>query len=236
MHHHMTQVPPETVRPIDRFAGPYAFLSNYHPSAVQVDGASYPSVEHAFQAAKTDDAAQREAIRRAPTPGGAKRLGRSVRLRPNWDRERNQVMRRLVVQKFTRHHALGEQLLATRNRALIEGNHWGDRYWGMCDGVGENHLGHILMEVRAQLASARDEHRGRTVPADDDPSEEVIVGYDVRLYVHVEVAERRIARAVVDASTIGDPTAVIEDDSARAAAAVAVCEDRATQWPRWEIT
>ena len=91
------------------------------------------------------------------------------------------------------------------------------------------------MEVRTHLAGARDEHRGRIVPADDSPLEEVIVGYDVRLYVHVEVAERRITRAVVDASTAGDPTAAIEGDSDRAAAAVAVCEDRATQWPRWEI-
>lgn len=147
---------PAARAPVERFAGELAFLSNFHRCAIELDGADYPSLEHAFQAAKTADPRERERIRRAPTPGQAKRLGRSATLRPGWDRERVQVMRALVLQKFTRHPELKERLLATGGRELVEGNDWGDRFWGVCGGQGENRLGRILMEVRAYLAGLRD--------------------------------------------------------------------------------
>jgi len=147
------RTPPEA---IERFTGEFTFLSNFHPCEIALGGLAYPSVEHAFQAAKTNDPAERDRIRRAPTPGQAKRLGRRATLRPGWERERLQVMRVLVLQKFTRHPELREQLLATRGRELIEGNDWGDRYWGVCGGAGQNQLGHILMEVRAYLAGRHD--------------------------------------------------------------------------------
>jgi len=71
-------------------------------------------------------------------------------------------------------------------------------------------------------------------PAENDPHEETIVGYDVRLYVHVDVGKRQVARAVIDASTAGDPT-LVAGDPADACQAIAVCEDRDAQWPVWEI-
>lgn len=146
--------------PIDRFAGEFAFLSSFYPCEVALGGVAYPSVEHAFQAAKTDDRGERKRIRRAPTPGQAKRLGRRLTLRPGWECERVQVMRVLVLQKFARHAELRERLLATRGRELVEGNDWGDRFWGVCGGAGQNRLGHILMEVRAYLAGRRDAGEG----------------------------------------------------------------------------
>ena len=221
---------PDSSRPIARFAGDYAFLSNFHPSEVVLDGATYAPVEHAFQAAKSADPRQRAAIRQAPSPRLAKGLGRSVELMPGWEARRVGVMRSLLVDKFARHRELKEALLATGERELVEGNHWGDRFWGVCDGAGENRLGRLLMEVRAGLA-ASGAHNNATGPAD-----EVIVGYDVRLSVHVELARRRIARAVVDPTTAADPTVDADESEGRAMAASGVCDDPSARWPTGEIT
>lgn len=145
---------PGSAGPIERFAGQHAFLSNFHPTTVALDDALYPTLEHAFQAAKTTDEYQRQEIRDAPTPGQAKRLGRRVDLPGDWEARRVEVMRGLLVDKFTRHPDLASRLVATGTRRLVEGNTWGDRFWGVCDGQGHNQLGRLLMEVRAQLAEA----------------------------------------------------------------------------------
>lgn len=136
---------------IDSFDGEHRFLSNFYPAAVTMYGQSYPTTEHAFQAAKTEDLAQRERIRLAATPGIAKRLGRSVTLRPGWNELRLGVMSELLRRKFTIPE-LRWQLLATGDAELIEGNYWNDRFWGVCRGQGENHLGRLLMELRKELA------------------------------------------------------------------------------------
>lgn len=134
---------------IDRFTGQYAFLSNFYPSPVLQDGAIYPTVEHAYQASKTDVEYVRKLIRQAATPGIAKRLGRSVLLRYEWDNLKIDVMRDLLRKKFLIPE-LRQKLLQTGNAELIEGNYWGDTYWGVCDGVGENRLGKLLMEERTR--------------------------------------------------------------------------------------
>lgn len=138
---------------ITRFTGEHAFLSNFHRSAVELDGILYATVEHAFHAAKTDDPIERERVWVAPTPGVAKRIGRRVTLRAGWDEERQAVMLRLLRQKFAAPD-LREQLLATGDAELVEDNYWGDRYWGVSDGVGDNHLGRLLMVVRDEVAVA----------------------------------------------------------------------------------
>ena len=61
------------------------------------------------------------------------------------------LMYQICKAKFTQHADLAEQLLATGDAELIEGNTWGDRTWGVCDGIGENRLGKTLMFIRAQL-------------------------------------------------------------------------------------
>lgn len=149
-----------TQSPIDSFAGEYEFLSNFTYSPVEMFDETFATVEHAFQAAKCPARAHEFRVRTAEerakgernlTPGQAKRLGRKVQLREDWNRVRLDVMTALVRQKFTRHEHLKAKLLATGDRELIEGNWWHDRFWGVCEGTGENHLGIILMTVRAEL-------------------------------------------------------------------------------------
>lgn len=135
---------------INSFSGGYRFLSNFFFSPVVLDDIEYRTVEHAYQAAKTHDLAMRTRIRLADTPGEAKRLGRKVVLRPEWETVKLDVMYWLVQQKFS-NPALKRLLLATGEAELIEGNSWGDTFWGVSKGVGENHLGRILMRVRDAL-------------------------------------------------------------------------------------
>jgi ribA/ribD-fused uncharacterized protein len=140
---------------IDKFEGEYRFLSNFYPSPVTLDWATYRSVEHAFQAAKTISIEQRDAIRAALTAKEAKRLGRKVQLREDWEEIKVETMAYLVWNKFSLHPELAERLLNTGNRELIEGNWWGDTFWGMCQGTGHNNLGKILMRVRTDLRGVR---------------------------------------------------------------------------------
>lgn len=137
--------------PILRFTGTYRFLSNFYPVEVELDGETYPSVEHAFQAAKTAGFTGRRIIRNCRIPSEAKRLGGLVTLRENWEEIKIDVMTNLVMQKFSRHPELREKLLATGDGELVEGNWWSDTFWGVCKGKGENHLGKILMETRRNL-------------------------------------------------------------------------------------
>ena len=133
---------------IDRFSGRYRFLSNFWRCVVAYDGLAYPSSEHAFQAAKTTNRVQRVAIQTIPSPGQAKKFGRGMSLRVDWESIKLDVMQTVVSDKFSRNSELKERLLETGDRKLIEGNTWNDTYWGVCNGVGENHLGTILMQVR----------------------------------------------------------------------------------------
>lgn len=138
---------------IDRFDGDYDFLSNFHMHPVTLDGVVYPSNEHAYQAAKTLDQAEREYVRTRTTPGLAKKAGRrNVTLRPDWDQVKLGVMEDLCRQKF-QDPQLRKLLLATAPHDLVEGNWWNDTFWGVCNGRGENHLGQILMGIREEVSN-----------------------------------------------------------------------------------
>ncbi len=140
---------------ITDFRGEYRFLSNFYPSLLIVDGLPYETLEHAYQAAKTDDLASKEQIRTASSAKEAKQFGRSVVLIDDWDDKRIDVMAALVKQKFTEHLDLKLRLLLTGKAELIEGNTWRDQFWGQTkDGVGENYLGKILMSVRDNIRAA----------------------------------------------------------------------------------
>lgn len=136
---------------ITEFRGDHAFLSNFYPVVITMDGKVYPTVEHAFQASKTTIPSEREAIRRARTPKEAKRLGRAATMRMDWTKIRLAVMGMLVKQKFTENEDLKEALLATGDEELVEENTWNDTYWGVSHGTGKNHLGRLLMQVRKEL-------------------------------------------------------------------------------------
>ena len=140
---------------IDKFDGEYAFLSNFYESPIKGDdGIAYPTVEHYFQAMKTLNKGQRQEIAAQDTPGKAKRLGRAVDLRSDWEAVKESYMYLALVQKF-QDPELRQKLLATGNSTLIEGNTWKDTYWGVCDGVGLNRLGCTLMKVRDNIKSGQ---------------------------------------------------------------------------------
>jgi len=136
---------------IESFTGEYYFLSNFYPSPIKCEGITYPAVEHAFQAAKTLDKSKRKEFLHIK-PGEAKRKGKRLKpLRDGWDKIRFGIMEEMLRLKFTKHESLKEKLLATGDEELVEGNDWNDRVWGKVDGVGENHLGRLLMKIRAEL-------------------------------------------------------------------------------------
>lgn len=144
---------------IDGFDGPYRYLSNFSGHPVDYEGISYPTAEHAFAAAKTTDPKWKRRILDAPTPGEAKREGRrrELPLREDWDRVRVAHMAAILRSKFTQNPQLRAQLLATGDSLLIEGNDWGDDFWGRCrrrrstTSVGQNMLGRLLMRLRSDL-------------------------------------------------------------------------------------
>lgn len=139
----------DALKPVFFFDGEYRFLSNFFPGEVEYEGLVYPSVEHAYQAAKTLNLEERNQFLTV-TPGQAKRLGKQLKNRDDWDSVKVSIMTELVRKKFKIEH-LREQLLATGNRYLIEGNTWGDTFWGVCNGNGKNMLGIILMQIRAEI-------------------------------------------------------------------------------------
>ena len=160
--------------PILEFHGEYRWLSNFHDFIIDLGGRMFASAEHAYQATKTFDPDEQRAVQFARSPGQAKRIGAGVTLRPDWETARLDMMRLVLAAKFPEgDKALTTKLLATGDRLLVEGNTWGDRFWGACwepisaanpndptpawanvgDDylVGENHLGLLLMERRQLL-------------------------------------------------------------------------------------
>jgi ribA/ribD-fused uncharacterized protein len=134
-----------------RFRDEYAWLSNFSPAYVELDWITYPTVEHAYQAAKTVSGRERERIRTASVVQ-AKRLGNHVWLRPDWEEIKLDVMLNLLRQKYcdTRYRDL---LLCTDDFMLIEGNDWHDTFWGvdLKTGKGQNWLGNLTMQVRDEI-------------------------------------------------------------------------------------
>lgn len=132
---------------IDRFINQYEFLSNFYPLP-------HPTLEHHFQSSKTLDPKQKGEIMAAYSPNEAKRLGRAVKLRPDWEQIKNKVMEDLVRWKF-QDPVLANKLLLTGSEDLMEGNYHGDAIWGCVKQgdvwVGENRLGKILMKVRLEV-------------------------------------------------------------------------------------
>ena len=139
---------------INKFDGEYAFLSNFYPSPIVIkDGEDEfvaKTVEHYFQYMKTPSMEEGIAILEAETPGQAKRLGRKCHLREDWEEVKDDVMLEALHEKF-QYPELRAKLLATGNEELVEGNWWRDTYWGVCEGVGQNKLGQLLMKVREEI-------------------------------------------------------------------------------------
>lgn len=136
---------------IDSFMGEYRWLSNFHLCSILYNGLVYPSSENAYQAAKCkneDDKLLFVGI----SPRDARKLGQQIEMRSDWDIIKLSVMRAITDIKFNDHFDLKQLLLNTRDKELIEGNNWNDTYWGICKGIGNNHLGKILMAKRQELS------------------------------------------------------------------------------------
>ena len=135
---------------IDKFDGDYAFLSNFYYSPFMFQGRQYPTVEHFFQAHKAKTYEDFISVLVEPTPKGAKQVGRKIKMREDWETVKDTIMLEGLRAKFSI-KGLREKLLATGDEELIEGNHWHDTYWGVCNGVGKNKLGKMLMQVREEI-------------------------------------------------------------------------------------
>ena len=148
---------------INQFEGGYEFLSNFYEVPFRWRGNEYPTVEHAFQAAKTLDPIKRQEIAAARPPGAAKRMGRTVQLRPDWENVKEQIMYESVSEKFHQDVSLTLALLATGDEELVEGTLWCDNEWGDCkcpkcvNIQGKNKLGKILMRVREEMRAELEE-------------------------------------------------------------------------------
>lgn len=137
-----------TENEIRGFFGKYRFLSNFFCSQVRYNGITYQNNEAAFQAQKCPSRAAEFATL---NPSDAKRLGRRVPLRGDWESVKYAIMKEIVYAKFSQNTTLLNQLLDTGNAKLFEENTWGDMVWGTVDGQGCNYLGKILEEVRNEL-------------------------------------------------------------------------------------
>lgn len=135
---------------ITTFKGTNKFLSNFYYSPVYYNGIRFSTVEHAFQAAKSNDVKTQKLFAIIPTPREAKQFGKTIPLREDWETVKVSIMKNLLKQKFSK-SPLREMLLQTNGIELVEGNTHGDTYWGVVNGKGKNTLGKLLMEVRSEL-------------------------------------------------------------------------------------
>lgn len=136
---------------ITSFSGDNRFLSNFWMHPVSFEGIEFPSNEHAYVAAKTLDLDVRKQIAQVDSPGKVKRIGRTLELRSDWEQVKVPIMQNLIEQKF-KDPVLRELLMKTAPHELVEGNTWGDTFWGECPiGVGKNMLGKLLMAERDGL-------------------------------------------------------------------------------------
>ena len=135
---------------ISQFRGKYYFLSNFYPATVTYDGLTYQNSEAAFQAQKCVSFSEKEPFTKM-LPDEAKKEGRFVHLRDDWEDVKYSVMEEIVRAKFYQNPDIRERLLKTGDAYLEEGNFWGDRTWGVVNGNGKNWLGEILMKIREEL-------------------------------------------------------------------------------------
>lgn len=158
------------INKIDSFRGPYNFLSNFYEAPVEYDGIRYQNSEAAFQAQKTLNLLMRKKFA-TMNPAEAKRMGKMVGLRDDWDDVKIQIMREIVHEKFYQNPDLAKKLVETGDAYLEEGNTWGDRIWGTVYGNGMNLLGQILMEVRTELRRDIEQGKSTTEILDKEENE-----------------------------------------------------------------
>lgn len=129
----------------------YGFLGNFYPSRMFIYGLWWNWVEAPYQSKKTFDLDEQQLIWKATKAMDSRIIGQTVKIRPDWDEIKRQVMKECVTAKFLQHPVLRKQLMDTGTEILIEDSPV-DWYWGCGkDGTGQNVLGQVLMEVRTEL-------------------------------------------------------------------------------------
>lgn len=137
---------------ISRFRDEYEFLSNFYKREVTYKGITYKNNEAAFQAQKD---LSRSIEFKDLNPVVAKRLGKKVNLRSDWEEVKLGIMEEILRCKFDQNPDLKEKLIETNDRLLIEGNTWNDTYWGVSKGNGKNNLGKLLMKLRKEYQDTK---------------------------------------------------------------------------------
>lgn len=137
---------------ITSFRKEHHFLSNFYAVEVVYEGDKYRTAEHAFQAAKCVNEIDKEKIRQVKSPVMAKRIGRRVQLRPDWESQKDAIMENILKSKFQHKH-MRDLLDKTKDYEIIEQNKWHDVHWGACTckkhkSAGKNMLGILLMKIR----------------------------------------------------------------------------------------
>lgn len=136
---------------ITSFKDQFRFLSNFALCKIEFEGLTFTSTEAAYQAAKCKNQQDKEKFQNL-LPGKAKQLGRKIEIREDWNDIKCKVMESLLKIKF-QNDEFKQKLLDTDEQEIQEGNTWGDTFWGICNGVGENQLGKLLMKIRAEMKS-----------------------------------------------------------------------------------
>lgn len=154
---------------ITDFRGEYRWLSNFGESPIEVGGKSYATVEHFYQAMKATTVEEHEWVRTAPTPGQSKRRGQKVEMVEDWEEIKLGVMEEGLRRKF-QIPELRKKLLRTGFQHLMEGNTWGDTFWGVHQGEGLNHLGRLLMDIREECREECRKEEENGVSVEDQES------------------------------------------------------------------
>ncbi|QNB06067.1 NADAR family protein [Herbaspirillum frisingense] len=151
---------------------PYGAFSNLFKRPIEFEGTTYPTAEHAYQAGKALKPAVRQWILSAPTPALAAMAAHGLYVWdvvPDWAKIKFGRMRAVLRAKFDQHTDLRELLLSTGGARLVEAgtvNNAVNRLWGEVDGKGENMLGVMLMELRAEYTK----HGPASAPATKKPA------------------------------------------------------------------
>lgn len=127
-----------------------SFLSNFYESSIELDAVVYRNAEAAYQAMKSNDSLVRVKFINL-NGASAKALGKRIELRKDWNDIKLDMMYKIVKNKFMQNSTITKLLIDTNDKVIIEGNNWGDIYWGIYNGKGENNLGKILMKVREEM-------------------------------------------------------------------------------------
>ena len=141
---------------ITLFRGEHRFLSNFYQTPVCYEGLTYPNAEAAFQAQKCGCREDKVKYTQVKNPVRSKQMGRKETLPANWNAVAPGIMLEVVRAKFAVPE-MAQLLRSTGDAELVEGNNHHDNRWGDCtcprcaDKPGENRLGKILMQVRAEL-------------------------------------------------------------------------------------